>query len=220
MRCRGSPPLAVGCCCCCQRGQPRALYAASAATDACRCAGQLRSSADAFALQGMARVWSGQAPWPLSTDRSVRTGSGVKRDFACTLTGAVPPVLVALQAQSRLGLEGRIRTLSGPSPDLRRTRDSCTWLPTSRASPWAGRPISNRGCGCVRSGFHRTDGGCRAGCGMVEHGGRPTSWSRGVGRQPRDQGQDPKTNSLPLTIALPLTCFVWHQPAIPDDAWR
>jgi hypothetical protein len=33
-------------------------------------------------------------------------------------------------------------------------------------------------------------------------------------------GQHAKTNSLPLTIALPLICFVWHQPAIPDDAWR
>ena len=31
---------------------------------------------------------------------------------------AFPPVLVALRAQSRLGLEGRTRTLSGPSPKL------------------------------------------------------------------------------------------------------
>lgn len=44
--------------------------------------------------------------------------SRVKRDFACTLTGIFPPVLVVLRAQSRLGLEGRTRTLSGPSPDL------------------------------------------------------------------------------------------------------
>ena len=42
----------------------------------------------AHTLQGMARVRSGQAPaWPLVSDRSVRSGSRVKRDFACTLTG-------------------------------------------------------------------------------------------------------------------------------------
>jgi hypothetical protein len=70
-------------------------------------------------LQGMARVRSGQAPaWPLVSDRSVRSGSRVKRDFACTLAGAFPPVLVSLRAQSRLRLEGRTPTLSGPSPDL------------------------------------------------------------------------------------------------------
>jgi hypothetical protein len=32
--------------------------------------------------------------------------SRVKRDFACTLTGAFPPALLGLRAQSRLGLEG------------------------------------------------------------------------------------------------------------------
>jgi len=70
-------------------------------------------------LQGMARVRSGQAPaWPLVSVRSARRGSRVKRDFACTLAGAFPPVLVVLRAQSRLRLEGRTRTLSGPSPDL------------------------------------------------------------------------------------------------------
>ena len=38
-------------------------------------------------LQGMARVRSGQAPaWPLVSDRSVRRGSRVKRDFACAFT--------------------------------------------------------------------------------------------------------------------------------------
>ena len=65
------------------------------------------------------RAWSGQAAaWPLSSDRSVRRGSGVKRDFACPFTRHFPPVLVALQAQSCLRLEGRARTLSGPSTDL------------------------------------------------------------------------------------------------------
>jgi hypothetical protein len=38
-------------------------------------------------LQGMARVRSGHAAaWPLASDRSVRRGSRVKRDFACTFT--------------------------------------------------------------------------------------------------------------------------------------
>jgi hypothetical protein len=70
-------------------------------------------------LQGMVRVRSGQAPaWPMVSDRSARRGSRVKRDLACTLTGSFPPVLVALRPQSRLMLEGRTRTLSGPSPDL------------------------------------------------------------------------------------------------------
>ena len=72
----------------------------------------------ACTLHGMARVRSGQAPaWPLVSGRSVRSGSRVKRDFPCTLTGALPPALVVLRAQSRLRLEGRVRTLSGPSPD-------------------------------------------------------------------------------------------------------
>jgi hypothetical protein len=81
--------------------------------------GRTDISLPARTVQGMARVRSGQAPaWPLVSDRSVRRGSRVKRDIACTLTVAFPPVLVALRAQSRLRLEGRTRTLSGPSPDL------------------------------------------------------------------------------------------------------
>jgi hypothetical protein len=70
-------------------------------------------------LQGMVRVRSGQAAaWPLVSGRSVRRGSGVKRDFACTSAGRFSPVPVVLRAQSRLILEGRARTISGPSPDL------------------------------------------------------------------------------------------------------
>ena len=73
----------------------------------------------ACTVQGMARVRSGQAcPCPVVSGRSVRRGSGVKRDFACTCTRHFPPVLVVLRSQSRLRLEGRTRTLSGPSPDL------------------------------------------------------------------------------------------------------
>ena len=38
-------------------------------------------------VQGMACARSGQAPaWPLVSDRSVRSGSGVKRDFVCAFT--------------------------------------------------------------------------------------------------------------------------------------
>ena len=74
-------------------------------------------------VQGMARVRSGQAPaWPLVSDRSARRGSGVKRDFACTFTRHVSPVPVALRSQSCLRLEGRTRTLSGPSPEPSFTR--------------------------------------------------------------------------------------------------
>jgi len=87
-------------------------------------------------VQGMARVRSGQAPaWPLVSDRSVRRGSGVKRDFACTFTRRFSPVLVALRSQSRLMLEGRARILSGPSPDL----SQATTLATSGRSPPGGR---------------------------------------------------------------------------------
>ena len=75
----------------------------------------------ARALQGMARVRSGQAPaWPLVSDRSARRGSGVKHDFACTLTRNFPPVLVVLRAQSCLRLEGRAtdtqRAIPGSEP--------------------------------------------------------------------------------------------------------
>ena len=82
-------------------------------------------------LQGMARVRSGQAPaWPLVSDRSVRRGSGVKRDFACTFTRRFSPVLVVRRSQSRLMLEGRARTLSGPSPDL---SQATTVVPSGRS---------------------------------------------------------------------------------------
>ena len=72
----------------------------------------------ACTLQGMARVRSGQAPaWPWFLAGVSAVAPRVKRDFPCTLTGALPPALVVLRAQSRLRLEGRVRTLSGPSPD-------------------------------------------------------------------------------------------------------
>ncbi len=66
----------------------------------------------------MACVRSGQAAaWPLCSGRCVRRDS-VKRHFACTSTRHLLPVLVVLRLQWRLMLEGRTRTLRGPSPDL------------------------------------------------------------------------------------------------------
>ena len=54
----------------------------------------------------------------------------------CTFTRIFPPVPVALQSQSRLMLEGRARTLSGPSPDLSPAGDSCAFRPLG-PGPWA-----------------------------------------------------------------------------------
>src|SRR5690348_3067101 len=66
----------------------------------------------------MARVRSGQArPGPWFLTGVLVEVSGIKGDFACTLTRHFPSVLVVLWSQSRLMLEGRARTLSGPSPD-------------------------------------------------------------------------------------------------------
>ena len=58
-------------------------------------------------VQGMARVRPGRLlPDPYLLVRSVRRGSRVKRDFACTFTWLLSPVLVVLRSQSRLRLEG------------------------------------------------------------------------------------------------------------------
>ena len=86
----------------------------------------------ACTVQEMARVLSGQAPaWPLVSDRSVR--SRVKRsNLACTFARHFPPVLVGLRSGSRLGLEGRARTLSGPSPALSQARIRASRLPQTR----------------------------------------------------------------------------------------
>jgi hypothetical protein len=62
--------------------------------------------------------------------------SRVKRDFACTFTRHFPPVLVVPRSQSRLMLEGRARTLSGPSPDL---------SPSGLSHPGYGRTCGLRG---------------------------------------------------------------------------
>jgi hypothetical protein len=70
------------------------------------------------------RGWRASGPGRLRPGPWFLTGvsvvvSGVKRsNLACTLAGTFPPVLVVLRAQSRLRLEGRTRTPSGPSPDL------------------------------------------------------------------------------------------------------
>jgi len=98
----------------------------------------------ACTVQGMARVRSGQAPaWPLVSGRSARSGSGVKRDFPCTLTGTLPPALVVLRAQSRLRLEGRVRTLSG-HPGSEPSQNSCTFRSTWGRGPGSHRQIRVR----------------------------------------------------------------------------
>lgn len=91
---------------------------------------------DARTVQGMARVRPGQAPaWPLSADRSVRRGSKIKRDFACTFIRHNSPVFVVLRIQSRLRLEGRTRTLSAPSPDLHLVRPN-SLMPFRKSAGW------------------------------------------------------------------------------------
>ena len=73
-------------------------------------------------VQGMARVRSGQAPaWPSASARSVRRSPGSSVTPRVRLPGTFP-VLVVLRSQSRLGLDGRARILSGPSPDLNPAR--------------------------------------------------------------------------------------------------
>jgi hypothetical protein len=96
MRCRRSVLSAVGCCCCCHRccclcpvagvwpGRGCARGAISILA---------RGAATTRTVQEMARVRSGQAPaWPLSSARSARRGSGVKRDLACAFTRRLSPV--------------------------------------------------------------------------------------------------------------------------------
>ncbi len=98
-------------------------------------------------VQGMARVRPGRLlPDPYLLVRSVRRGSRVKRDFVCTFTRHFSPVLVGLRSQSRLRLEGRARTLSGPSPDLSPPRLfhlplACRPPPGGRKRGQASRPV-------------------------------------------------------------------------------
>ena len=146
-------------------------------------------------VQGMARVRSGQAPaWPLVSDRSVRRGSGVKRDFACTFTRRFSPVLVVRRSQSRLMLEGRARTLSGPSPDL---SQATTVVPSGRSEDLlirrfqCGRPApfrSVRDLGSVSPGCPHGFGASR-GCSSVWLPAwlpKPTrAWGTGSGFQER-----------------------------------
>jgi len=105
LRCRRSLALAVGWCCCCHRCcQPSAGRPVESRPVPCR----------GWPASGPGRL----PPGPCFLTGSVRRGSRIKCDFACTFTSQFPPVLVVLRSQSRLRLEGRTRTLSGPSPDL------------------------------------------------------------------------------------------------------
>ena len=156
MRCRRSLALAVGRCCCCHRCcQPGA--GPPVASRPARCRG--------WPASGLGRLRPG--PWFRS--RVSTENSRVKRDFACTLARAFPPVLVVLRAQSRLGLEGRTRTLSGPSPDLassvsgllgnlahvRQARSRCL-----RCCPGVAVTTLSRPPHRARGGHVRGSGGC------------------------------------------------------------
>ena len=128
------------------------VYSATAATGAWRCARYLRSSASSMTLRSyslrpriIARRPSpcGDGPAsgpgrlrlaPLSSDRSVRRGSGIKRDFACTFTRHISPVLVVRRPQSRLRVEGRTRTPNGPSRI--RARPGLLHLPSACRPPY------------------------------------------------------------------------------------
>ncbi len=151
--------------------EPRRLQSLSQAAGAA--ATIVNCPVTACTVQGMARVRSGQAPaWPLSSDRSVRRGSGIKHDFVCTFTRYFPPVLVALWAQSCLMLEGRTRTLSGPSPDLSPAmipaRSAC--MRTAHIPPaWIGLPCPRRTVGVVVTRGLASSGGSEFRDGAREH---------------------------------------------------
>ena len=106
-------------------------------------------------LQGMARVRSGQAPaWPLSSDRSVRRGSRVKREFACTFTRHFSPVLVVLRSQSRLRLEGRDTDTQRAIPGAEPSHGSCTFRLHADRPPEAGNAVRQQACPQPMRGAH------------------------------------------------------------------
>ena len=80
-------------------------------------------------VQGMVRVRSGQAPaWPLSSDRSVRRGSGVKRDFACTFARHFFTCAHCPAATVTLGAGGAGTYTQRAIPGSVPGQDSCTFL--------------------------------------------------------------------------------------------
>jgi hypothetical protein len=90
------------------------------------------SAVTARMLQAVVRVRSGQAPaWPLVSDRSVRRGSRVKRDFACTSCQHVPPragspaVTVTLEAGGTDTYTQR--ATAGPQPRQDQERRFQAW---------------------------------------------------------------------------------------------
>jgi len=131
VRCRWPLPFAAGRCCCCHR-----------------CC-QLAADRPVASQPAPCRGWPASGPGRLRpgpcllTGVSAETRSRIKRDFACTFTRHFPAVLVALRSQSCLRLEGRARTLSGPSLALSpaRTHGSSAWREDLRRgrSPAAGR---------------------------------------------------------------------------------
>jgi hypothetical protein len=106
--------------------------------------GNLRRGCPHIAGDGPRQVRAGSS-LALGSDRSVRSGSRVKRDFACAFTRHVSPVLVVLRPQSCLRLEGRTRTLSGPSPALRPARTVAWCHPAASRNGRARLPPCQRG---------------------------------------------------------------------------
>ena len=99
----------------------------------------------ACTLQGMARVRSGSAPaWPLVSGRSVRSGSRVKRDFPCTLTGALPPALVCPAGTVALEAGGAGTYTQRAIPGSEPSQNSCTFRWTWGRGPGGHRQIRMR----------------------------------------------------------------------------
>jgi hypothetical protein len=153
-------------------------------------------------VQGMARVRSGQAPaWPLVSGRSARRGSGVKHDFVCTFTRHLAPVLVALRSPSCLRLEGRTRTLRGPSPDLSPAKS----LAPSPFTSWSRWSSSCQGSGSSRENGvwgvpRRIREGRRAVRVRGDNTGGAAPWDRGPGREPRQQRPRRTTERSPAGV--------------------
>ena len=146
----------------------------------------------ACTVQGMARVRTGQAPaWPLSSDRSVRRGSRVKHDFACTSTEHFPPVLVVPAVTVMLEAGGAGTDTQRAIPGSEPCRVLCTFpvdvvvgqvaiiTPGVRVLPGNGVwGVPNR----VREGR-------RALRERGDNTGGAAPWDQGLGREPSEKGQ-------------------------------
>jgi hypothetical protein len=112
------------------------------------------------ALQGMARVRSGQAPaWPLSSDRECPQRLQCQ---ACTFTAHLSPVLVALRSRSRFEAGGADTYIQRPSPDLSpaRTLAPSACMPAAPSGMAGGSSCPGAGAWHNRSRLGRLDVCC------------------------------------------------------------